>query len=111
MGQEDKIKKVVVREYLSGKYSLRELAGVYGIGKTTVHKWVKEAERAGIRQELRGRPVSSIAGSDDEAAAEIRRLRAELRNAELHNKLLNAMIDIAEDDLGVDIRKKRGSGR
>lgn len=111
MGQKEKIKKVVIEEYLSGKYSLRKLAEVYGIGKTTINKWVKAAEEEGLVKEEGegGRSVVRLL-KDEEAEAEIKRLRAELRDAQLHNKLLNTMIDIAEDDLGVDIRKKPGSG-
>lgn len=42
-------------------------------------------------------------------SAEIRRLEAELRRERLHNKLLNSMIDIAEEQMGVSIRKKHGA--
>ena len=39
------------------------------------------------------------------------RLRKELEDARLKNELLNAMIDIAEGQMGIDIRKKRGARR
>jgi hypothetical protein len=42
---------------------------------------------------------------------EVKLLQQELRKAQLHNKLLNAMIDIAEDQLKIDIRKKSGTKR
>jgi len=42
---------------------------------------------------------------------EVKQLQQELRKAQLHNKLLNAMIDIAEDQLKIDIRKKSGTKR
>lgn len=111
MGQKDKIKKVVIEEYLSGKYSLRKLAEVYGIGKSTINKWVKAAEEGGLvkGEEEGGRVIVRLL-KDEEAEGEIKRLRAELRDAQLYNKLLNTMIDIAEDDLGANIRKKAGSG-
>jgi len=38
-------------------------------------------------------------------------LRKELEKTRLENKLLKAMIEIAEEQLGVDIRKKRGARR
>jgi transposase len=111
MGQKDKIKKVVIEEYLSGKYSLRKLAEVYGIGKSTINNWVKRAEEGGLVKEGdgEGRSVMRLV-KDEEAEKEIKRLRRELEDARLYTKLLNTMIDIAEDDLGVDIRKKHGSG-
>ena len=49
--------------------------------------------------------------SESEAAAEIKRLRRELYKKQLHTELLNAMIDIAKDELGIDLRKKHGLKR
>jgi hypothetical protein len=42
---------------------------------------------------------------------DVKQLQAELRKAQLHNKLLNAIIDIAEDQFKIDIRKKSGTKR
>jgi len=42
---------------------------------------------------------------------DIKQLQHELRKARLENELLNAVIDIAEKELKVDIRKKSGSKR
>jgi hypothetical protein len=42
-------------------------------------------------------------------ACDVKKLQEELRKAQLHNKLLNAIIDIAEDQLKIDIRKKSGT--
>jgi len=39
----------------------------------------------------------------------VKQLQEELRKAKLHNKLLNAIIDIAEEQLKIDIRKKSGT--
>jgi hypothetical protein len=52
--------------------------------------------------------------SDDELAQDdlptnLKQLQEELRKAKLHNKLLNAIIDIAEGRLKIDIRKKPGT--
>ena len=48
---------------------------------------------------------------DTPLSIEVKQLQQELRKAQLHNKLLNAMIDIAEDQLKIDIRKKSGAKR
>lgn len=70
-----------------------------------------EVSRGGVGKgrEEGGRSVIKLL-KDEEAEAEIKRLRRELKDAQLYNKLLNTMINIAEEDLGVDIRKKPGSG-
>ena len=97
MNRRDDIREGIVAEYLTGKTTYRELSEKCGYSLGTIHRWVKEA--------VRKRPVKGVEGDAEE---EIKRLREELRRSELHNKLLNAMIDIAEEDLGVTIRKKRG---
>ena len=63
--------------------------------------------------------VDVSAGGEDERgeqnlasqdlALEVKQLQEELRKAQLHNKLLNAMIDIAEEQFAIPIRKKRGA--
>ena len=45
----------------------------------------------------------------EELPADVKQLQEELRKAKLHNKLLNAIIDIAEEQLKIDIRKKSGT--
>jgi transposase-like protein len=115
------IREKVIAEYLSGDLGYRELELRYGIGKSTLQRWVKaaELERPERRKDItRKVEVPKQAGTKDpdelsesEAAAEIRRLRRELYKTQLHTELLNAMIDIARDELGIDIRKKHGPKR
>jgi len=40
---------------------------------------------------------------------DVGQLKRELREARLHAKLLEAMIDIAEEQMGIVIRKKPGA--
>lgn len=109
MGQQ-KIKKEVVEEYLRGGVSLRELEKDHGINFRTIHRWVKEAERELAPEERKVRQVRrSVAIRVRELPADVKQLRKELEEAELKNELLNAMIDIAEDQFGIEIRKKRGA--
>ena len=112
MGQ-DNVRGEVVRKYKTGSFTLRELESEYGVSSSTVHRWVKQAEAVGgieelerleVRGELTARQRSSL-------PADVRELQKELMEARLYNELLNAMIDIAEDQMGVDIRKKRGAKR
>ena len=110
MKDKNELRDEVVAAYLSGGVTYRELEIRYGVNKSRSHRWVKgftapvgEMKPAGEERSAGERHVSAI--------AENKRLKEELRRAELHNKLLNSMIDIAEEQLGVDIRKKPGSKR
>lgn len=93
----------IVAEYVRGGVSYRELGRKYGLNHRQIHRWVK-AYRRGV-------PADKERRYTGEQIAEIRRLRKELENARLKNELLTAMIDIAEEQMGVDIRKKRGAKR
>jgi UDP-glucose 6-dehydrogenase len=53
------------------------------------------------------KPVDNL--PPEELPTDVKQLREELRKAKLHNKLLNAIIDIAEEQLKIDIRKKSGT--
>ena len=111
MGQEEK-KMEVVGEYLKGGVTLRGLERKSGVNFRTIHRWVKECERLkGPEEEVKGKVRRALVVKDAELTADVRLLRKELEEARLYNKLLNTMIDIAEDQMGIVIRKKSGAKR
>jgi len=100
-------KQAIITEYLCGNLSLRQIGRKYNIDHKTIHHWVMKHE---------GKKPSKKADSETEAEntelpSDIKQLQEELRKAKLQNKLLNAIIDIAERELKVDIRKKSGTKR
>jgi len=103
-----KKKREIVEEYLRGGTSYRELGEKYGISSSTLQRWVEAAGR-----DRKGQAGAESVEKEEEAdsAAEIRRLREELRREKLRSELLNAMIDIAEEQFEIPIRKKRGARR
>lgn len=98
----------IIAEYLLGDTTYRKLGAKYGVDFRVIHHWVTR---------FQGKPVKKakpkIKLNDDlpqeELPTDVKQLQEELRKAKLHNKLLNAMIDIAEDQLKIDIRKKSGT--
>lgn len=120
----------MIEEYLAGGRSYRELEAVYGVAASTLQRWVAasglergpESEsgspnKIGKRAMRLKRSIGLGSGSGSEprvgetAAEEIRRLRRELDEARLHGRLLEAMIEIAEEELEIPIRKKSGAKR
>ena len=102
---EEGIRVLVVGEYLAGGTSYRQLARKYGVPRTTIYRWV-EGGVGGNRS-----VTDKSLGMGRDEPVEMKRLKAELEKARLENKLLSAMIAIAEEQLGVDIRKKHGARR
>ena len=119
MSRGEKRKKELVAEYLAGEMSYREMEERYGVSSSTLQRWVKaagaeaarvaKAASVGIKTEQSTQAAGDPAGED--LGSEVKRLREELRRAELHAKLLNAMIDIAEERFEIPIRKKHGARR
>ena len=102
-----------MKEYLAGGVSYSELGEKYGLSRATLHRWVK-AGKAGMgpggEVTVRGRRAVMVTYADVEDVPEdVKELQRELKEARLYNKLLNAMIDIAEEQMGAVIRKKPGA--
>jgi transposase-like protein len=107
---ENRKKAAIVASYLSGKYSYRDLMAKHGYGLATLHRWVKQyseiLNNAEIKEKVREpleAPIAEMMPSD------IKELQAELRKSRLMNELLTTIIDIAEEQLKVPIRKKYGT--
>jgi transposase-like protein len=111
--EKEKKREEIVREYMAGDVSYREMEARHGISSSTLQRWVRSA--GGMQPEMESGKTSvsgqNPEGEDAAGVVEMKRLREELRRVELHNKLLNAMIDIAEEQMGVKIRKKPGAGQ
>ena len=100
-------KRKVVEEIESGKYSIGECQRIYDIrGTSTIKRWLKKLGREHllprmVRIEMKGEP---------DKIKELERQKRELESAlaQAHLKILSleTMIDIAEEQLGIDIKKK-----
>ena len=99
-------KESIIADYLTGDNSYRKLGIKYGIDYRLIHSWVMQTQ--GV---LKQRPKQRKEPTKEEIplSNEVKQLQSALRKSELHNKLLNSMIDIAEDELKISIRKKRGT--
>ena len=100
--------EAIIAEYLLGDTTYRKLGAIHGVDFRAIHQWVTK---------FQGKPVKRVkpkSGPDEshpkeELPTDVKKLQEELRKAKLHNKLLNAIIDIAEEQLKIDIRKKSGT--
>lgn len=102
-------KEQIISEYLTTKISYRELGKKSGVDFRTLHQWVRTFQGK-VKYQRKNKKEEIVQKAEQEVLPnDVKRLQAELRKAQLHNKLLNAMIDIAEDQLKIDIRKKSGT--
>ncbi len=98
-------KEVIIAEYLFGTTTYRNLEKKHGVDFRIIHLWVTKLEGKTMQHQKRQKPIP------EQLPADVRMLQEELRKAKLHNELLNAIIDIAEEELKINIRKKSGIKR
>ncbi|MDB5020865.1 MAG: hypothetical protein JWQ28_1992 [Pedobacter sp.] len=100
-------KIAVVREYLSGEYSLAQVGAKHNLSKDTVHhfmQWYKKHF-----------PEPAFPNGSKELPSEtkpqrtVAELEKELAYANLKITAFEILISNAEREMGVDIRKKGGS--
>ncbi|MBL4656473.1 MAG: hypothetical protein JKX73_00615 [Flavobacteriales bacterium] len=100
-------KNQVVSNVLSGKLSKDEAKRVYGIrGKSTVSKWIRKFESQEVRPVIMANETPNADLSKEEALAKVKALEEALRLAEIKAAGYSMMIDIAEKEFKVPIRKK-----
>jgi transposase len=104
----DEFKKSVIKEVLEGHICKDEARRYYGIkGKSTVLNWIRKFDISQNHEMAKKRiqPYPETA----QLEAENKRLREELELERLRVLSLNVMIDLAEEQLKVPIRKKSGA--
>jgi len=95
-------------ELLRDRVSYGQAARKYGVSKTTLIRWYNEySSELGSQTPV---PMSEeeknlLAAKDAELAA----LQKALKQSQLEKQALEVMIEIAEKELKIDIRKKSGS--
>jgi transposase-like protein len=106
----DEFKKSVVDEVLKGVLSKEEARYKYGIkGNSAVLNWIRKFDGNKSRSMKSRKNPSRSVKSIEELEAENARLKQELDVEQLRNRALNVMIDIAENQFKIPIRKKSGA--
>jgi transposase len=102
-------KRSVVRAVAAGM-SIKQAAVAYQITSTgLIKKWIKAFEEENVEIST-SKPVDMAKKKTDQSeSATIKALKKELEFANMKIKALDTMIDIAEDQLKIDIRKKSGA--
>lgn len=100
----------IVKEYLDGGTTTRKLGLKYGysygyVGKM-VRVYMKERDKDKLKR-LQEFKNSELEGKELRMTEE--ELREALRLSQIKVSLLEAMIDISDEQLGTDIRKKAGT--
>ncbi len=105
----EKFKKDMVNRIENNEFSVREISDLYGVSTTSVYKWVYKYSilyQKGYRQIIE--PMSSTK-KVKELQARIKELEQAVGQKQMKVDFLEKLIEITQDDLGIDIKKKAGS--
>lgn len=104
------LKRKVAQEYLSGKFSYAVAAEEYGLkNKDVVKEFVRWYRKSQYLEKMEPVP-EKLASQDPYSECErLKALEAELAAAKLKISSLETLIDLAESELQIDIRKKSGT--
>jgi transposase-like protein len=117
------LKTQIITEYLTQGAGFRSLAKKYGISRTTICKWVaihqgihnlplteKQQKHSVYSMSNKHKKLNTEEQQSTEAMQQkIAALEKQLEWEKLRAEALNTMIDIAEKDLNIPIRKKPGA--
>jgi len=113
----DDFKSMVVQDYLSSGISKEELKRKYNFtGCNNIYRWMRKfglsepsEDQIKLHRFMANEQQKST--SEQELELRVKRLEEDLKLEQFRTKALNTMIDIAERELKVDIRKKSGAKR
>lgn len=108
----EELKRKIAKEYLAGKASAGYLAEEHGLkNKGVVVEFVKWYRRKDelYAQNQAAMPSKKATPQEHSAQEEIQQLKRQLELSKLKVEALETMIDIAEKEFQIEIRKKSGA--
>jgi len=117
------IKEQIIQEYLSTGCGYRKLQKKYGISRTTICKWVQVYQGIHnlaptvLQQKHFINPMERKQKNNQEQSTEkeqelllkIASLEKQLAHQQLKSEVLDTLINVAEKQLNISIRKKPGT--
>jgi transposase-like protein len=106
-------KQEIINAYLVGKVGYRVLSKKYGVSRSSINRWVMDFQgrERSMSRVLKTINLSFMKPDDtqDNLPKEVTTLQKQLAQERLRNKLLTAIIEVAEQELKIPIRKKYGT--
>ena len=105
----ESLKESIIAEKLTTRISYRALGSKYNLKFQTVHQWVQEYQGKVRNRKSEKKIKPATDKSTAQLPTDIKKLQEELRKARLLNEILNEVINVAEEELKIPIRKKFGA--
>jgi transposase-like protein len=105
----ESLKESIIAEKLTTKISYRALGSKYNLKFQTLHQWVQDYQGKVRNRKSEKKIKPAVDKSAEQLPTDIKKLQEELRKARLLNEILNEVINVAEEELKIPIRKKFGA--
>jgi len=105
----------IIQEYLTTDISMDRISRKYRIGSCTISKWMRifgiPMPNAASVQNIMAQDTTTkdTPVSNESLEARLKALQTELDREKLKNLALTTMIEVAEEELHIDIRKRAGA--
>ncbi len=111
----DSEKLQIIEEYMNSGESMETFQAKYGMGHCTLSRWMTnfglqsttQKQYTEMRKRIDESPEKTL--RERTLEAKVAQLEKDLMVERLKTEAANAMIDVAEEELGIDIRKKAGA--
>jgi transposase-like protein len=106
----EETKKQIIEEYLAGGVSLRTLARQYNRCTTSIYRWIMAEKKQNKKRDLLNpKPIiKTPLPALESMSTDVAWLQEALRMSQIKILLLEATIDISDEQFGTDMRKKVG---
>ena len=114
----DKEKLRLIEEFKNYEGSQDSFAKIYGLGHSTISRWMTKFGLSFDKKEVLMSTIEEKSHLTNDKStqerileARIKQLEQELKDEKIRSLAYKTMIEIAEEELGVDISKKAGAKR
>ncbi len=103
----ESFKRKKVKEILSKSMTVREVSDIYEVSRTAVYKWLRQYSNVekGVKQVIQ---MESEALKNKQLKLRIAELERAVGQKQLEIDYLNKTIEIANEEVGYDLKKKYG---
>lgn len=103
-------KRTIARAVCSGSLSVREAMAAYQVGESSIHLWKRQYGQENTELRFFNEdPLNKKKTQQKAADPQLHQLQQQLADAQLKIAALNTLIDVAEEQLKINIRKKPGA--
>ena len=105
----------IIAEYMKSGESMESFQKKYGMGHCTLSRWMTKFGLSNTSQKQFNEMKKAVERAPEKSQreltleAKVAQLEKKLKEEQLKSMAYSTMIDVAEEELGIDIRKKSGA--